>query len=83
MIQHKFVSCWDDLNNLSYEITFFKKSGWRVVKSDQLVNFPAPFLLNLDATEGWSLMEDKLNTYIEEHSHHIEDDGKEAEDNFV
>jgi hypothetical protein len=34
MIQRKFVSSWADLNNLSYEITFFKKSGWRVVKSD-------------------------------------------------
>jgi hypothetical protein len=34
MIQHKFVSSWADLNNLSYEITFFRKSGWRVVKSD-------------------------------------------------
>jgi hypothetical protein len=34
MMQHKFVSSWADLNNLSYEITFFKKSCWRVVKSD-------------------------------------------------
>jgi hypothetical protein len=80
MIQHKFVSSWADLNNLSYEITFFKKSGWRVVKSDRLVNLPAPLLFNLDAREGWSLMEDELNTYIEEHSQHVEDDGEEAED---
>jgi hypothetical protein len=71
------------LNNLSYEITFFKKSGWRVVKSDRLVNLHAPLLLNLDAREGWSLMEDELNTYMEEHSQHVEDDGEEAEDNFV
>jgi hypothetical protein len=83
MIQHKFVSSWADLNNLSYEITFFKKSGWRVVKSDRLVNLHAPLLLNLDAREGWSLMEDELNTYIEEQSQHVEDDGEEAEDNFV
>jgi hypothetical protein len=41
---------------------------------------PAPLLLNLDAREGWSLMEDELNTYIEEHSQHVEDDGEEAED---
>jgi hypothetical protein len=34
MIQHKFVSSQAWLDNLSYEITFFKKSGWRVVKSD-------------------------------------------------
>jgi hypothetical protein len=34
MIQHKFVSSQAWLGNLSYEITFFKKSSWRVVKSD-------------------------------------------------
>jgi hypothetical protein len=27
-------------------------------------------------------MEDELNTYIEEHSQHVEDDGEEAEDNW-
>ena len=27
MIKHKLVSTWADLNNLSYEITLFKKSG--------------------------------------------------------
>ena len=64
MIKHKFISTWADLNNLSYEITLFKKSGWRVVKSDRLVNLHAPLLLNLDAREGWSLMEDELNIYI-------------------
>jgi hypothetical protein len=47
MLRHKFVSSWADLNNLSYEITFFKKSGWRVVKSDRLVNLPVPLLFNL------------------------------------
>jgi hypothetical protein len=40
-------------------------------------------LLNLDAREGWSLMEDELNIYIEEHPWHVEDDGEEDEDNFV
>jgi hypothetical protein len=30
MIQQKFVSSWADLNNISYEITFFNKSWWRV-----------------------------------------------------
>jgi hypothetical protein len=53
IIQHKFVSSWADLNNLSYEITFFKKSGWRVGKSDRLVNLHVPLLFNLDAKEGW------------------------------
>jgi hypothetical protein len=51
MIHHKFVSSWADLNNLSYEITFFKKSSWRVVKSDRLVNLHVPLLFNLDARE--------------------------------
>jgi hypothetical protein len=40
-------------------------------------------LLNLDAREGWSLMEDELNAYIEENSQHLEDDGEEVEDNFL
>jgi hypothetical protein len=83
MIQHKFVSSWADLNNLSYEITFFKKLGWRVVKSDRLVNSPGPLLFNLDAREGWSLMEDELNAYIEEYSQHVENDGEGGKDNFV
>jgi hypothetical protein len=38
----------------------------------------APLLINLDAREGWSRMEDDLNTYMEEHSQHVEDDGKES-----
>jgi hypothetical protein len=83
MIQHNFFSSWADLNNLSYEITFVKKSGWGVVKFDRLVNLPMSLSLNLDAREGWSLMEDELNTHIEEHSQHVEDDGEEAEDNFI
>jgi hypothetical protein len=83
MILHKFVSSWANLNNLSFEITFFKKSGWRVVKSDRLVNLHAPLLFNIDAREGWSLMEDELNAYIEKHSQHVENDGEGDEDNFV
>ena len=82
MIKHKFVSTWADLNDLSYEITFFKKSGWRVVKSDRLVHLPAPLLFNLDARERWSLLENELNAYIEEHIHHTEDNGEEAENNL-
>jgi hypothetical protein len=83
IIQHKFVSSWADLNNLSYEITFFKKSGWRVVRSNRLVNLHAPLLFNLDARERWSLMEDGFDTYMEEYSQSMEDDGEGAEDNFV
>jgi hypothetical protein len=33
-------------------------------------------LFNLDAREGWSLMEDELDTYMEEHSQHMQDDGE-------
>jgi hypothetical protein len=40
-------------------------------------------LFNLDVREGWSLMEDDLNTYIEEHSQHVEDGGEETGDYLV
>jgi hypothetical protein len=65
MIHHKFVSSRAGLSNLSYEITFFMKSGWRVVKSDRLVHLSAFFLFNLDVRNGWSLMEDELDAYME------------------
>jgi hypothetical protein len=55
MIQHKFVSSWAGLNNFSYELTFFKKSGWRVVKSEHLVNLSAPLLFNLDVRKDGHL----------------------------
>jgi hypothetical protein len=83
MLQHKFVSSRAGLSNLSYEITFFKKSGWRVVKSNRLVHLHAPLLFNLDVRNGWSLMEDELDAYMEEHSQHVHDDGEGAEDNSV
>ena len=51
MIKHDFVSNWSNLNNLSYEITFFKKK-WRVTKSERLVGLPAPALFNLDSREN-------------------------------
>jgi hypothetical protein len=82
-IQHKFVSSQAWLGNLSYELTFFKKSAWRVVKSDRSVHLPAPLLFNLDGRNGWSLMEDKLDTYIEENPQPIHEDGEETEENYV
>ena len=33
MVKHKFVPTWAELNNLSYEITFVKKSTWRESES--------------------------------------------------
>jgi hypothetical protein len=67
MLHHKFVSPHACLDNLSFEITFFKKSSWRTVKTDRSVHLPAPLLFNLDRGNGWSLTEDELDTYMEEH----------------
>jgi hypothetical protein len=50
-----------------FEITFFKKSTWKVVKADRSVHLHAPLLFNLDRWNGWSLTEDELDEYIEEH----------------
>ena len=55
MINHNFFPNWAALNNLSYEITITKKAGWRVVKSDRIVDLPALLLFNLDSRENWSL----------------------------
>jgi hypothetical protein len=83
MIHHKFVSSQAWLGNLSYEINFFKKSGWKVVKSDRLVHLPVPLLFNLDGRNGWSLTEDELDAYREEHPQNIHEDGEGTEDNCV
>jgi hypothetical protein len=66
MIHHKFVSPHACLTNLSFEITFFKKSTWKVVKTDRSVHLPAPLLFNLDCRNGWSLTEGELDAYMEE-----------------
>jgi hypothetical protein len=79
MIKHDFVSNWSNLNNLSYEITFFKKK-WRVTKSERLVGLPAPALFNLDSRESWSVTEDELDAYIERSGHHAGDGMEEAEE---
>jgi hypothetical protein len=81
MIQHKFVSSQAWLGNLYFEITFFRKSGWKVVKSDRSVHLSAPLLFNLDGRNGWSLMEDELDAYMEEHPQHVHDDGDGTKDN--
>jgi hypothetical protein len=52
---------------LTFEITLFKKSTWKVVKTGRSVHLPAPLLFNLDRRNGWSLTEDELDAYIEEH----------------
>jgi hypothetical protein len=68
------------LDNLSFEITFFKKSTWKVVKSDRSVHLPAPLLFNLDCRNGWSLTEDDLDMYIEEHPPPMHEDGGVTEE---
>jgi hypothetical protein len=67
MLLHKFVSPHACLNNLTFEISFFNKSTWKVVKTDRSVHLTAPLLFNLDHRNGWSLTEDELDAYIEEH----------------
>jgi hypothetical protein len=57
-----------------FEITFFKKSTWKVVKVDRSVHLPAPLLFNLDCRNGWSFTEDELDVYIEEHPPPVHDE---------
>ena len=83
MMKHNFIPNWAALNNLSYELSFVKKSGWRVVKSDHIVGMPAPLLFNLDRRESWSFLEDELDAYMESHGQSAEDDGEWAGDDFA
>jgi hypothetical protein len=53
MIHHQFVSPRACLDNLSFEITFFKESVWKVVTTDRSVHLPAPLLFNLDRRNEW------------------------------
>jgi hypothetical protein len=76
MLQHKFVSPHACLDNLSFEITFFKKSSWRMVKTNRSVHLPAPLFFNLDRRNGWSVTEEELDTYLEEHPYCTHDDGE-------
>jgi hypothetical protein len=80
MIHHKFVSPHACLDNLLFEITIFKESAWKVVKTDRSVHLPAPLLFNLDRRNGWSLTEDELDAYIEEHPLPVHDDGEATEE---
>jgi hypothetical protein len=56
-----------------FEIIFFKKSTWKVVKTDRSVHLPAPLLFNLDRGNGWSLTEGELDAYLEEHPPPVHD----------
>jgi hypothetical protein len=49
MIHHKFVSPHACLDNLSFEITLFKESAWKVVKTDRSVYLPELSYLTLIA----------------------------------
>jgi hypothetical protein len=74
MIHHKFISPPASLIHLTFELTFFKKTTWRVVKTDRSVHLPAPLLFNLDCRNGWSLTEDELDAYVEEHPPPVHDE---------
>jgi hypothetical protein len=74
MIHHKFISPPASLINLMFELTFFKKTTWKVVKTDRSVHLPAPLLFNLDRRNGWSLIEDELDAYVEEHPPPVHDE---------
>jgi hypothetical protein len=80
MIHHKFVSPHACLDNFSFEITFFKKSTWKIVKADRSVHLPVPLLFNLDRRNGWSLTKDELDAYIEEHPLPIHEVGEVTEE---
>jgi hypothetical protein len=80
MVQHKFISPPASLINLTFKLTFFKKTTWRMVKTERTVRLPAPFLFTLDHRNGWSLIEDELDAYAEEHPPpvHNEEDAEES-----
>jgi hypothetical protein len=80
MLCHKFVSSHACLDNLLFEITLFKESAWKVVKTDRSVRLPAPLLFNLDRRNGWSLTEDELDAYMVEHPQHTHEDGEAIEE---
>jgi hypothetical protein len=82
MIKHKFVLENSHMNNLFYEITFLKKSGWRVKRTERLVKLPAPALFNLFDRTRWSLIEGELDTYIGDHDQHAGGDAGGAGDDF-
>ena len=83
MVRHKFISGPSSLSSLSFEITFFKKKGWKIVKSERLVLLPAPLLFDLYNREGWSLTEDEFDAYVKDHSQQVADDGERTEDHAI
>ncbi|KAK1699578.1 hypothetical protein QYE76_016275 [Lolium multiflorum] len=82
MIKHEFVSDLSNLSNLSYKITFYKKTWRTTKKTEKLVGLPAPVLFNLDSRKDWSVTEGELNAYIEGDGHHARDDTEEAEEHL-
>ncbi|KAK1698847.1 hypothetical protein QYE76_015544 [Lolium multiflorum] len=82
MIKHDFVSDLSNLSNLSYKITFYKKTWRTTKKTERLVVLPAPVLFNLDSRKDWSVTEGELNAYIEGDGHHAGDSTEEAEEHL-
>lgn len=82
MIKHEFLSSLSNLGNLSYRITFYKKSWTRTKKVEKLVGLPAPSLFNFDSREDWSVTESAVNAYIEGGSHRARDNTDEVEEHL-
>jgi hypothetical protein len=82
MIKHEFVSDSSNLSNLSYRITFYKKSWTITKKTEKLVGLPAPALFNLDSREDWSITEGELKAYIERDGHRARDNTDEVEEHL-
>ena len=82
MIKHEFVSDSSNLGNLSYKITFYKKTWRTTKKTEKLVGLPAPVLYSIDSRKDWSVTEGELNAYIEGDGHHARDGTEEAEEHL-
>jgi len=78
MKQHKFISSHANLKRLSFELTFVRTTRWKTTRSERTINLPAPLLFNLNNRGGWSLTENELDAYIEEHPQQVEGDEEEA-----
>jgi hypothetical protein len=74
MIHHKFISPPASLIKLTFELTFFKNTTWKVVKTDRSVCLHVLLLFTLDHRNGWSLIEEELDAYVEEHPPPVHDE---------
>ena len=57
--------------------------GWRIARSLQLVPLHVPLLFNLDVRGRWSLQEDEIDSFMEEHNHNAEDNVEGDENDYA